>query len=83
MQKYTRELSTLTDIKRGIADLEKTIIETAKSKVVTKEGVIVTPPRNKMPLLLKIAIYIIALYSLIMIVKEMSPIVTALISKYL
>ena len=83
MQRYTRELSNLSDIKRGIADLEKAIIQSANSKLVTKEGVVVTPPSTKMPLMLKIAIYIIALYSFIMMVKEMYPVVTDLISKYL
>ena len=83
MQRYTRELSNLSDIKRGIADLEKAIIQSSNSRVVTKEGVVVTPPSTKMPLMLKIAIYIIALYSFIMMVKEMYPVVTDLISKYL
>ena len=83
LQRYTRELSNLSDIKKGIAGLEKAIIYAANSKVVTKEGMIVPPPSTKMPLMLKIAIYIIALYSLIMMIKEMYPIVTNLISEYL
>ena len=83
MQRYTRELSNLSDIKRGIADLEKAIIQSSNSRVVTKEGVVVTPPSTKMPLMLKIAIYIIALYSFIMMVKEMYPVANDLISKYL
>jgi hypothetical protein len=83
MQRYTRELSNLSEIKKGIADLEKAIIQSANSSVVTKEGVVVTPPNTKMPLMLKIAIYIIGLYSFIMIVKEMYPVVTELISRYL
>lgn len=83
MQRYTRELSNLSDIKRGIADLEKAVIASAQSRVVTKEGVIVTPPSTKMPVMLKIAIYIIALYSFIMMVKELYPLVFNLISKYL
>lgn len=81
MQRYTRELSNLSDIKKGITDVEKAIVQNAKSSVVTKDGVVVTPPSTKMPLMLKIAIYIIALYSLIMIVKEMYPVVIDLISK--
>ena len=83
MQRYTRELSNLSDIKRGISDLEKAIIQSANSRVVTKEGVIVTTPSTKMPLMLKIAIYIIAFYSFIMMVKEMYPVANDLISKYL
>ena len=83
MQRYTRELTNLSDIKKGIADLEKAIIQSAKNQVVTKEGVVVTPPSPKMPLMLKIAIYIIALYSMIMMIKEMYPIVADLISTYL
>ena len=83
MQRYTREFTNLSDIKKGIADLEKAVIQSAKNHVVTKEGVVVTPPSPKIPLMLKIAIYIIALYSLIMIIKEMYPIVTELISAYL
>lgn len=83
MQRYTRELSNLSDIKRGIADLEKAIIQSAKTRVVTKDGDVVTAPSTKMPLMLKAAIYIIALYSFIMIVKEISPVVTDFISKFL
>lgn len=83
MQRYTHELSNLSDIKKGIAGLEKAIVQSASSRVVTRDGVIVTPPSTKMPLMLKIAIYIIALYSFIMMVKEMYPVVTDLISKYL
>lgn len=83
MQRYTRELSNLSDIKRGIADLEKAIIQSVNSKMVTNEGVVVAPSGTKMPLMLKIAIYIVALYSFIMIVKEMYPLVTGIISKYL
>lgn len=82
MQRYTRELSNLSDIKSGIVNLEKAIIHSTNSRV-TKEGVVVTPPSTKMPLMLKIAIYIIALYSFIMMIKEMYPVVTDLISKYL
>lgn len=83
MQRYTRELSNLSDIKRGIADLEKAVIASAQSRVVTKEGVVVTPPNTKMPIMLKIAIYIIALYGIIMMGKELYPLATDLISKYL
>jgi hypothetical protein len=81
MQRYTHELSNLSDIKRGIADLEKAIIQSANSRVVTKEGVVVTSPSTKIPLMLKIAIYIIALYSFIMMVKEMYLVVTDFIVK--
>jgi hypothetical protein len=83
MQKYTHEFSNLSDIKRGIADLEKAIIQSANSRVITKEGVVVSPPSTRMPLMLKIAIYIIAFYSLIMMVKEMYQVVSNLITKYL
>ena len=81
MQRYTHELSNLSDIKRGIADLEKAIIQSANSRVVTKEGIVVTSPSTKIPLMLKIAIYIIALYSFIMMVKEMYLVVTDFIVK--
>lgn len=83
MQRYTRELSNLSDIKKGIADLGKAIVQSANSKVVTKEGVVVTPPSTKIPLMLKIAIYLIALYSFIMMIKETYPVLTELIAKYL
>lgn len=78
MKRYTRELSNLSDIKKGITDLEKAIVQSANSRVVTKEGVEVIPPNAKMPLILKIAIYIVALYSCIMIVKEIYPVITNL-----
>lgn len=82
MQRYTHELSNLSDIKRGIADLEKAVIASAQSRVITKEGVVVNPSSTKMPLMLKVGIYIIAFYSFIMIIKEMYPIVTDFIFKY-
>ena len=78
MKRYTRELSNLSDIKKGITDLEKAIVQSANSRVVTKEGVEVIPPNAKMPLILKIAIYIVALYSCIMIIKEIYPVITNL-----
>ena len=80
MQRYTRELSNLSEIKRGIASLERTVASNAQSRVVTKEGEIVTQPHAQISLMLKIAIWIIALCSLIMIVKEMYPLVVHLIS---
>ena len=83
MKRYTRELSNLSDIKKGIADLEKAIIQNANNRMVMKDGVVVTRSNTKIPLMLKIAIYIIALYSFIMIIKEMYPIVTEFISEHL
>lgn len=83
MKRYTRELSNLSDIKKGIADLEKAIIQNANNRMAMKDGVVVTRSNTKIPLMLKIAIYIIALYSFIMIIKEMYPIVTEFISEHL
>jgi hypothetical protein len=82
MQKYTRELSNLSDIKRGIANLEKTI-QNANFKRGSEDSVIVTPKGSKIPTMLKVAIYIIALYSFIMIVKETYPAIADFISKYI
>ena len=81
MQKYTRELSNLSDIKKGISNMNEAI--NSNSRVVTKDGVVITPPNATMPLMLKIAICIIALYSFIMTGKEMYPLVTKIISEYL
>lgn len=83
MQKYTRELANLSDIKKGIADLEKAFINSTNTQTVTKNGIVVTSPGTKIPLMLKLAIYIIALYSLIMIIKEVYPIILDLVTKYL
>lgn len=83
MQRYTRELSNLSDIKRGIADLEKAIIASAQSRVLTKEGVLVAPQSPSLPIMLKISIYIIAICSLIMLAKEIYPVATNLIANYL
>ena len=80
MQRYTRELSNLSEIKRGISSLERTVASNAQSRVVIKEGEIVTQPHAPISLMLKIAIWIIALCSLMMIVKEMYPLVVHLIS---
>lgn len=71
MRQSSYELSNLSKIKEGIEDLNKTIEENTSSSIVTETGTIVTQPKQKFPFMVKWAIYLIAAYSLIQIIKEL------------
>lgn len=70
MEQSSSELSNLPLIKQGIEDLQKIVEENSNSKIVTETGTIVTPPKQKFPMKVKIAIYLIAFYCLIQVIKE-------------
>ena len=75
------ELSNLSKIKQSIEDLHRTVEDNAERSVVTETGAIVTPPKQKFPMKVKIAIYLIALYCLIQIIKELVVVVVNLVGK--
>ena len=58
-------------IKKGIEDLQKAVEDNYNSGIITDTGTIVAPPKLKYPLTVKLAIYLIALYSFIQIIKEL------------
>ena len=71
MKRYTKELSNLGAIKQGILDLHTILLNSSKNKVVTEDGVVINNSGSeKMSVPVKVAIFIIAIYSIIMIVKE-------------
>lgn len=71
MRQSSSELANLSKIKQGIDDLQRTVEENASNNVVTEIGTVVTPPKQKFPKTVKLAIYLIAFYCLIQIIKEL------------
>lgn len=71
MRQSSSELANLSKIKQGIDDLQRTVEENAGSSVITDTGTFVTPPKQKYPKTVKLAIYLIAFYCLIQIIKEL------------
>ena len=70
MKQSSNELSNLSLIKQEIENLQKTIEENASSNIITETGTVITPPKQKFPKKVKIAIYLIAGYCLVQIIKE-------------
>ena len=89
MRESSSELANLSKIKQSIEDLQRTIEDNAERIVeynaerivVPETGAIVTPPKQKFPMKVKIAIYLIALYCLIQIIKELVEVVVNLVGK--
>ena len=71
MRQSSSELANLSKIKQGIVDLQKTVEENVGNSVVTGSGTIVTPQKQKFPMKVKLAIYLIAFYCFIQIIKEL------------
>lgn len=71
MRQSASELANLSHIKQGIEDLQKTVEENASNSIVTETGAVVTPPKQKFPMKVKLAIYLIAFYCFIQIIKEL------------
>ena len=71
MKQSSNELSNLSLIKQEIVNLQKTVEENTNSNVITETGTIVTSPKQKFPVKVKVAIYLIALYCLIQLFKEL------------
>lgn len=72
MKQSSSELSNLSKIKQGIEDLKKTLEENAVNNIVTETGSVVTAPKQKIPMKIKLAIYLIAFYCFIQIIKELA-----------
>lgn len=62
------ELANLSKIKQGIDNLQKTLEENAGNSVVTETGAVITPPKQKIPMMVKLAIYLIAFCCFIQLV---------------
>lgn len=75
MSKSSSELANLSKIKQGIDDLQKTIEENAGSAITTETGTVITQPKQKFPKKVKYAVYLIAAYSLIQILKELGLVI--------
>lgn len=81
MRQSSSELANLSKIKQSIEDLHRTVEENAERSVVTETGTIVTQPKQKFPIKVKLAIYLIALYCLIQIIKELVLVVVNMLGK--
>lgn len=81
MKQSSSELANLSKIKQSIDDLHRTVEENADRSVVTETGAIITQPKQKYPLKVKLSIYLIALYCLIQIVKELVYVVINYVGK--
>lgn len=81
MKQSSSELTNLSRIRQGIEDLHRTVEENAGRSVVTETGAILTQPKQKFPMKVKLAIYLIALYCLIQIIKELVLVVVDLLGK--
>lgn len=71
MSQSSSELSNLSKIKQGIENLQKTVEDNSERSIVTETGAIIEPARQKFPKTVKLAIFLIALYCVIQMVKEL------------
>lgn len=83
MRQSSSELANLSLIKQGIDDLQNTIMENGNgsSNSVAETRAIVTQPKQKFPMMVKWAIYLIATYSLIQIIKELVLFVSRMVGE--
>jgi len=81
MRQSSSELANLSQIKQAVIELQKAVEENANNSVITETGTIVTPPKQKIPLQIKLAIYIIALFSFVQIIKELVFFVTKVVGE--
>lgn len=70
MRQSSSELANLSKIKQGIDELQKTVEENSGNSITTDSGAVITTPKQKFPWKVKLAIYLIAFYCLIQIIKE-------------
>ena len=70
MRQSSSELANLSKIKQGIDDLQKTVEENSVNSITTETGAVITTPKQKFPWKVKLAIYLIAFYCIIQIIKE-------------
>lgn len=79
MKKYTRDFSNLGAIKQGILDLQTILFNSSNKKVITEDGVVIkNSGSGNMSVSIKVAIFLIALYSSIMIIKELPSFIQTL-----
>ena len=71
MKQSSSELSNLSRIRQGINDLQRAVEESAGTQVVTEAGPVVVPQKQKFPSKVKWAVYLVAVYCLIQILKDM------------
>lgn len=71
MKQSLSELSNLSRIRQGINDLQRAVEENVGTQVVTEPGPVVVPQKQKFPFKVKLAIYLIAFYCFIQIIKEL------------
>lgn len=71
MRQSSSELANLSKIKQGIEGLQKTLEDNSTNSIVTETGAVVTTPKPKFPMKVKLAIYLIAFYCFIQIIKEL------------
>lgn len=71
MKQSSSELSNLSRIRQGINDLQKAVEESVGTQVVTEARPVVVPQKQKFPSKVKWAVYLIAVYCLIQILKDM------------
>lgn len=81
MKQSSSELANLSKIKQSIDDLHRTVEENADRSVVTETGAIITQPKQKFPMNVKLSIYLIAAYSIIQIIKELVLVVINFVGK--
>lgn len=83
MRQSSSELANLSQIKQAVIELQKAVEENANANnnVITETGTVVTPPKQKFPLQIKLAIYIIALFSFVQIIKELVLFVTKIVGE--
>lgn len=76
LKKYTKELTTLNNIRYQVEQIQKTIVaKQEQAPIVTSEGKVIATQPAKIPMALKIAIYVIGVYALLMICKEIYPVI--------
>lgn len=83
MRQSSSELANLSKIRQGVEDLQKTVEENAGSSVTPETGAIIAPPKQKFPVKVKLAIYLIALYCFIQIIKELVSVIVTFVENQL
>jgi len=79
MRQSSSELANLSQIKQGIKDLQRAVADNAGGKVITETGPIVAAPKQKFPMMVKLAVYLIALYCFIQLLKDLVPFIIEII----
>ena len=70
MRQSSSELANLSKIKKGIDDLHKVVEENTSGSIITDGGTVVVPSKPELSMRVKLAVYLVALYCCIQIIKE-------------